>query len=122
MKGALPWTGVEEMQLRLLAMIGLKPRECALVMARTAKAISSYAARNRIAFYSQPNDDLRRHLDRGGFVVREDVGGAVGTNWARACRSGPGFSAACCEAFLEAGLMIRDAGSGHYRAPGEWQG
>lgn len=48
---------------------------------------------------------LGRFLARGGVVLREAIGGAVGERWARPSRSGSGFDPAICSAWLQNGRL-----------------
>ena len=48
---------------------------------------------------------LTRFLKRGGVLVRDVCGGAVGVRWARASRTGSDFDAAVCERRLEEGRL-----------------
>ena len=48
---------------------------------------------------------LPRYVKRGGFVVRDVVGGAVGVRWTRAARTGGWFNPAKLELALELGVL-----------------
>ena len=48
---------------------------------------------------------LPRFVKRGGFVVRDVVGGAVGVRWTRAARTGGWFNPAKLERALELGVL-----------------
>lgn len=49
---------------------------------------------------------LLSFLKRGGALVREDIGGAIGVRWGRAHRCGPAFDPLACERLLERGCTI----------------
>ena len=64
---------------------------------------------------------LGRYLARGGVVMREAIGGAVGERWARPTRSGPGFDPAICSAWLQNGRLeaVADAAGELFRRRAE---
>jgi hypothetical protein len=49
-----------------------------------------------------------RFLKRGGVILREEIGGAVGVRWSKPSRSGA-FDAATCERWLQRGRLVADA-------------
>lgn len=48
-----------------------------------------------------------RHLRKGGVVVREDAGGAVGIYWSRADRAGLPFDQVIGDRLLETGCKLK---------------
>lgn len=56
-----------------------------------------------------------RYLCRGGVVIREEIGGAIGVRWARATRSGAALDPACLERWVQKGRLVAAGPSGTYR-------
>ncbi len=52
---------------------------------------------------------LVRFLSKGGVLVREEIGGAVGVAWRTASRSGEGFPTEVCEKVRQKGCRVHGA-------------
>lgn len=110
------WGGAEQGLLQSLANIGFSAAEVALVLKRTRDSVTSRAGRQSVSFVSADHRPLRKHLKAGGWLVREDCGGAVGVRWSTASRNGVSFSAPLCDAMAEHGLLILDRDGRAYGA------
>ena len=118
---ARPWSSEEDVVLEACAADGLSGCETARALCRSANTVYARAGRRQIRFASAAQASPRAFLAKGGVLVREDVGGAVGIAWSRAHRSGPGFASTACERYLQLGLLkpLDDAGRlfGRVEAP-----
>lgn len=80
------WTEEEVATLRDMAEVGFTAEEVATVLGRSPSSVSGAASSRRIEFLSSKNAGARAFLKRGGAVMREDFGGAIGVLWSSAHR------------------------------------
>lgn len=105
------WTVELDAQLAELASDGLSVAEAAKIMGLTYGSVAGRASSQRVAFYGHENMGLRAFIQRGGHLMREDIGGIVGIRWAPADRNGGSFPTPFCERLLSLGLL-KQAGFG----------
>lgn len=91
--------------LRTCASDGLAASEAAAALGRNVAGVYGRARRLGVRFTSSRHDQLRTFLRKGGRLVREEIGGAVGVRWGRAHRSGAAFDTRVCERLLELGQL-----------------
>lgn len=112
-----PWGTAENDKLTNLVLARLRPKEVAGRMpGRNHRAVSKQADELGLKFSYDPK--LRAHMDKGGTLIREDCGGAVGVRWTTAERSGKSFEPAVCELFVEFGWLDDDGG--RYSCTSKW--
>lgn len=104
------WTTQEDEKLTALAASGVTAKQASATMpGRTAAGLAKRAAKIGVSF--QGGDPaLRAFLDKGGVLVRDEIGGAVGVRWGCAHRSGGGFDAGVCEKLREFGFLRQHPG------------
>lgn len=111
------WTDTEIENLQALAAEGLSAAEAAKVLGRTSGSVSAKAALEKISFDSGSFPEctqVRAFVRKGGVLLREDIGAAVGVRWCAAHRSAGSFDPKFCERLLEIGVIMQAAKEGLY--------
>ena len=105
------WTEEKDVLLSKAIDGGLTAHEASLLVGESERACRKEAALLGKGFAGAENQGLHVFLRKGGRLVREEIGAAVGTYWTCAHRSGSGFNAELCESLLALGLLVKDLGS-----------